>query len=136
MLSVYVYNTANGQVLGRGSYQEAGDGASARAVAFGNINPTTQYAPGGVITARPTFNLATLVINKLAILADSTDSATISGVPNNTLVRVFKDQDASPRAAGVVTDGTAVLRVDTPGTYQVVLSNFPTQEYTFTVVAT
>lgn len=136
MLNFYLYETSTGRVLGVGAYDERGDGAAARSVASGEINPATQYAPAGVVTARPTFNFATLVIDKQTIAANAIDAATVSGVPAGTIARIFKDQDRYPRAAGVINDGTLQLKVDTAGRYLIVLTNFPTQEHTFAVVAT
>lgn len=136
MINFYVYDTANGRVLGVGSYDETGDGAAGRALGLGVINPATEYAPGGVKTARPTFNLSTLLLDKSTIIANATDAATISGIPVGTLAQVFKDPQTRPRAAGVISDGNIVLRVDTPGTYRVKLSGFPTQDHTFVVNAT
>ncbi len=136
MINFYLYETSSGRVLALGSYDERGDGAAARTVAGGVINPLTQYVPAGVVTARPTFNLATLLLDKQAILANAVDTATISGIPNGSIVKVYKDQDAFPRAILTIADGTLQLRVDTAGAYQIVISNFPTQQHTFNVVAT
>lgn len=136
MIQFYVYDTATGRVLGTGSYDERGDGAAARAIVAGVINSATEYAPGGVKTARPTFNLVTLLLDKTAILADATDTATLTGVPVGTLIKVFKDAEAFPRSVVTVNDGTLLLRVDAAGVYRLQLSNFPTQDYAFTVAAT
>lgn len=136
MLTFYLYETSTGRVLALGAYDERADGAAARSVGVGVINPATQYAPAGVVTARPTFNFATLLLDKAAILANAVDAATVSGIPAGTVARIFKDQDQYPRAAGVINDGTLQLRVDTAGRYLIVLANFPTQEHTFSVVAT
>lgn len=135
MLSLYLYDTATGRVLAVASYDERGDGASARAVIVGGINQATEYAPAGVKTARPTF-AANVTIDKTAILANATDTATISNVPVGSVAKVYKDQDALPRGVATISDGNFGLRVDTAGVYQIVLSNFPTQDKTFTVVAT
>lgn len=134
MINFYYYDTANGRVLATGSYDERGDGAAARAVGSGLINPATEYAPGGVKTARPVFNPAP-TIDKLAIAADTIDGATIANIPAGTVAKIYKDQDALPRAAIVITDGSLVLKVDTAGLYQVQLTNFPAQDVTFTVRA-
>lgn len=135
MLPFYIYNTANGQVLGTGSYDERGDGATTRAVGAGVIVPATEYAPGGVRTARPVFNPA-IALDKSAIIANATDAATLSAIPSGSVVRVHKDQDQFPRAVMTITDGTLVLRVDTAGRYRITVSNFPTQDAVFTVTAT
>lgn len=134
MLQFYIYNSATGQVLARAFYDEIGDGAAARAVGTGIINPSTEYAPAGVKTARPVF--VNLALDKLVIAADGIDGATITNVPASTVVKVFKDQDKFPRGVVTVNDGSFVLKVDTAGTYRLVLSNFPTQDATFTVQAT
>lgn len=135
MINFYYYDTATGRVLATGSYDDRGDGAAARAIAAGPINPATEYAPAGVKTARPLFAPA-LVIDKLAIVADAVDGATITNIPVGATAKVFKDGDALPRAAIVVSDGSLVLRTDSAGSLLIVLSNFPTQEQTFTVHAT
>lgn len=135
MLNFYLYETATGRVLATGNYDERGDGAAARTVASGVINAATQYAPAGVVTARPTFNLATLLLDTQAIVANAVDQATVSGIPAGTLAKIYKDQDQFPRAAVVIADGTLQLRADTAGRYLIRLSNFPTQEHTFVVVA-
>jgi hypothetical protein len=135
MLNFYYYDTATGRVLARGSYDERGDGAAARAIAVGTINPSTEYAPAGVKTARPLFAPA-LAIDKLAILADATDQATISNITAGTIAKIYKDQDALPRAVATVNDGALAVRADTAGAYLIVLSNFPAQEQSFTVQAT
>ena len=136
MINFYYYDTATGRVLATGSYNEIGDGAAARALASGIIDPVREYAPGGVRTARPTFNLATLLLDKSTILANGVDSATFTGVPAGTVAKVFKDQDTLPRGVTTVNDGTLVLRVDTAGVYHVLFMNFPTQDATFKVTAT
>lgn len=136
MIHLFIHDTTTGRVLGTGSYDERGDGAAGRAIRAGQINPLTQYAPGGVITARPTFNLELLTIDKTGILANAVDSATVSGIPADTVVKVFKDQDAVPRGVATVNDGTLVLRVDTVGVYTIELENFPIQATRFQVSAT
>jgi hypothetical protein len=136
MLQFFIYDTATGRVLGVGTYDERGDGAAARGVAVGTINPDVEYAPGGVKTARPVFNLLTLLLDKTTLVANGVDMATISGIPNGTVVEVFKDQDVFPRGVATVTDGSLQLRVDAAGVYRIVLENFPTQSYAFQVVAT
>jgi hypothetical protein len=134
MLNIYLYNTATGQVLATAGYDERGDGAAARTLVLGTINPLTEYAPAGVKTARPVFSPA-LTIDKFAITADAVDSATISNIPAGTVAKIFKDGDSVPRAAATVNDGSLVLQVDTAGQYKIVLSNFPRQDTTFIVVA-
>ena len=135
MINFYLYDSDSGRVLGTGTYDERGDGATNRAVKAGTINPDTEYAPGGVKTARPTFNLTTLLLDKQNIVANGVDQATISGVPAGTVVKVFKDEDKFPRGAATVNDGSVSLRVDTAGAYRIVLENFPTQVTSFTVLA-
>lgn len=136
MINFYLYESSTGRVLATGSYDERGDGAAARSVAAGAINPATQYAPAGVVTARPTFNFATLLLDKQNIVANAVDTATVSGIPGGTIAKIYKDQDEFPRAIVTVSDGTLLLRVDTAGSYLIVLSNFPTQQHTFRVLAT
>lgn len=135
MINFYYYDTATGRILATGAYEERGDGAAARALAVGTISPSTQYAPGGVKTTRPVFSPA-LAIDKATITADMVDGATVSNIPAGSVVKVFKDGDAVPRAAVTVNDGSLVLQSDSAGTYQIVITNFPTQEVSFTVVAT
>jgi len=135
MINFYYYDTATGRVLAIGSYEERGDGAAARALGSGVISPASEYAPGGVKTARPVFAPA-LAINKLSITADAVDGATITNIPAGTVAKIYKDGDALPRAAIVVNDGSLLLQADSAGSYQLVFSNFPRQETTFTVQAT
>lgn len=135
MINFFYYDTATGRVLATGAYDDRGDGAAARAIGSGAINPATEYAPAGVKTARPVFNPA-LVLDKLLILADAADGATVTNIPAGTVAKIFKDTDSVPRGAIVVADGSLVLRADSAGSYQIVLSNFPTQEQVFTVLAT
>lgn len=135
MLNFYLYETSTGRVLAVGAYDERGDGAAARSIGSGTINPATQYAPAGVVTARPAFNLATLLLDKQNIVANAVDTATVSGIPAGTIAKIYKDQDEFPRAIVTIADGTLLLRVDTAGVYLIVLSNFPTQQHTFKVVA-
>jgi len=135
MINLYIYDTGSGRVLGVGTYDERGDGAAARAIAVGSIVPALEYAPAGVKTARPTFNLATLLLDKPNIVANAVDSATVSGVPNGTTAKIYKDQEIFPRSVAVITDGSVVLRAEVAGVYRIVLENFPTQDTTFTVTA-
>lgn len=134
MIPFYIYDTGNGRILALGSYDERGDGAAARAVAAGTINPTTEYAPGGVKTARPT--VTSITLNKTTIVGNGVDTCTFSGIPTGAQVAIYKDQDFLPRAVGVITDGTLVLTVDAVGSYAIVFSGFPVQEVRFTVTAT
>ncbi len=135
MLNFYYYDSPTGRVLALGSYEERGDGATLRAIGGGLINPATEYAPNGVKTSRPMF-AANVALDKQTIVADTIDGATISNIPAGTVAKVYKDGDALPRSAIVVNDGSLVLRVDSAGTYQIVLSNFPTQDASFQVHAT
>lgn len=134
MLNLYFYDTATGRVLGTGSYNEVGDGATARALVVGLIDPATEYAPGGVKTARPTFS--TVVADKLSFLANGVDGVTFTGVPANTVAKIFKDQELLPRGITTVNDGTLVLRAEAAGVYRVLFMNFPTQDMTIQVSAT
>lgn len=134
MINFYYYDTATGRVLAIGGYEERGDGAPARALGSGVISPASEYAPGGVKTARPEFSPA-LAIDKLSITADAVDGATVTNIPAGTTAKVFKDGDSVPRAAILVNDGTLLLQADSAGSYQIVFSKFPTQDTTFTVVA-
>lgn len=135
MINFYYYDTATGRVLATGGYEERGDGAAARALGSGVISPASEYAPGGVKTARPVFAPA-LAIDKVTITANAIDGATITNIPAGTTVKVFKDGDSVPRAAVLVNDGSLLLQADSAGSYQIVLSKFPTQDATFTVTAT
>jgi len=135
MINFYYYDTGTGRVLATGSYEERGDGAAARALGSGVILPATEYAPGGVKTARPLFAPA-LAIDKLSILANVIDGATVINIPAGTVAKIYKDGDSLPRAAIVINDGSLLLQADSAGSYQVVFSNFPKQETTFTVTAT
>lgn len=135
MINFYYYDTATGRVLATGGYEERGDGAAARALGSGVIVPATEYAPGGVKTARPVFAPA-LAIDKLTILANAVDGATITNIPAGTTAKIYKDGDSLPRAAILINDGTLLLQADSAGSYQIVFSKFPTQDTTFTVSAT
>lgn len=134
MLQLYLYDTSNGRVLAKGSYDERGDGAAARALVLGAIDASTEYAPAGVKTARPVFS--GLALDKAIIVANAVDGATLSGIPNGAVARIYKDGESTPRAAATVSDGSLLLKADTAGVYRIVLSNFPTQDASFTVTAT
>lgn len=135
MLPLYIYETSTGRVLAAGTYDERGDAAaSARVLAFGAIDPATEYAPAGVKTARP--RVTTMLINKQSVLANGADSVSITVIPVGSKVSVFKDAEDFARAIVTVNDGTLVATFEAAGNYRILVRLFPNVDVTFLVSAT
>lgn len=77
----------------------------------------TQYIVGGVITARPTFNVS---FDNGTVAEGGT--VTISNIPVGTVARVEGE-------TMVVNDGTLAITLPYAGTYRVILQNFPNQDW-------
>jgi len=135
MFNFYLYESTTGRVLATAAYDERGDGAAAgtRVIATGTIAALTEYAPGGVKTARPVVAMA---INKGTVIANGVDSVTITLIPVGAKVSIFKDQDQLARAIVTVNDGTLTATFDSPGLYTLFVASFPNVEVSFTVSAT
>ena len=68
-------------------------------------------------------------IDKMTLTANGTDQATISNLPNPTVVKVNGNTCA-------VTDGTFEFTIDLPGTYPIIVDSFPYLTKEFEVTAT
>jgi hypothetical protein len=62
------------------------------------------------------------VIDKQVIIADNVDKATITGVPNNTFIRVH-DGDSEQSVTSDQDNDTIELKFDMPGEYTCILSH-------------
>ena len=73
----------------------------------------------------------------LSIWADGVTGATLSSLPNPTLITVtFIDNGIAPPAPITVTSGSFTLTTNVPSTYTVVASSFPYKDYSVNIVAT
>lgn len=90
------------------------------------VSAATHYVANGEIVERPAFPAA---FDKLSIVADGADAATLSPLPAGALVRV----DRTPYA---VQDGSLVIRATTGGTYHVTCTNWPCRDFAAAVTAT
>lgn len=70
------------------------------------IDPDRYYVDNGVLTVRPLFNITT---DKTSILANRSEVATISGIPDGTLVTLTLPND-NRTASETVTTGSTTLR--------------------------
>lgn len=134
MIEFYLYDSDSGRVLATGQYDELGDGALARSLKGGHIDPATQYAPGGVITARAP--ASTIALDKTTVAADGIDKVRVSNVPNPSTVFVALVGDAVSRATRRVTDGFAEITFPAVGQWRIDVKSFPVMDTSYYVNAT
>jgi hypothetical protein len=134
LTKLFVYHVASGRILASADYDEATDGgpAGARAAALGLVDPSTHYAPAGVITARPANATG---LDKTSVVADELDVATLTGVPNPSVVTVRAITELQVPASVDVTDGTLALTFNRTGSYEVSVQSFPAQDAKFHLTA-
>lgn len=95
---------------------------------YGELDDATAYVSNGEVLARQSFGLQA---DKLQIVADGADTATIASVPAGTTVTWHDGQ------VDEITDGQAQIATDLPGTYTLKFSAIPylDQEVTIEAVA-
>lgn len=86
---------------------------------------STDYVLAGIVTPRPVLP----GFDKTSILADGTDTATLSGLPDPCIVHVNG-------ATHSITGGTLELDADYPGIYQVEIREFPYRDFIQEITAT
>jgi hypothetical protein len=90
----------------------------------------THYALDGALTARP---LPACTLDKTTIIADGLDTATLSGIPAGSSVRVT---DSNGTTDYTVNDGAMEITADEPGTITITVTPaFPYKPLTVTVTA-
>jgi hypothetical protein len=115
------FRVDTGEIVNSGTAPEemvaiqAMPGEIAMAAADG-IGPATHYAPGSVLTQRPS---PLVQFDKTTIVADGQDHVLFHSVPIGATVLV----DEVP--AGVVDDGVYEFASEVPGTFKVRLSAWP-----------
>ena len=126
MVDWTVYDSATGRVMRYGhaapedaALQASGEG---EAMVLARIDARTDYLPGGVVTARPT-----LGIDRLAIVADGEDTATLL-LPGPFVAKID----------GVAYDLEDALGVasDMPASYRIEIDRFPFRRFAAEIVAT
>ncbi len=116
MKSYTLYKTSTGEIRGflqadvapSADWFEPGVVAIASVGEFGD-NGESYYLPGGVLTPRPATNCP---IDKIAITADGTDTATLSNIPVGASVTVT---DGNGTSDYTVNDGALEITADAPG---------------------
>jgi hypothetical protein len=89
------------------------------------------YVVSGVPTTRPANPAA---IDTTSIVANGTDTATVSGIESGALVSVTDPNGSSQYA---IYDGSLLVSSATPGVFRIqVRGIFPTKDVSFTVTAT
>ncbi|MFV3131961.1 hypothetical protein [Niveispirillum sp. KHB5.9] len=83
------------------------------------------YVVSGTITPRPILPQ----FDKTSILADGTDIATLSGLPDPCTVLVNGEEHT-------ITGGTLELDADYPGTWRVEIRHFPYRDFVQEITAT
>jgi hypothetical protein len=86
---------------------------------------STDYVLGGTVTPRPTLP----AFDKTSILANGTDTATLSTLPDPCAVTVNGVEFS-------ITGGTLELDADYPGTYRVEIRQFPYRDFVQEIIAT
>lgn len=86
---------------------------------------STDYVLAGAVTPRPTLP----AFNRTSILANGTDTATLSGLPDPCAVTVNG-------VAHSIVGGTLELDADYPGTYRVEIRQFPYRDFVQEITAT
>lgn len=129
---LFVYHVATGRILASADYDDATDGgpAGARAAAFGQVDPATHYAPAGVVTNRP---LNPTGLDKTQVIGNEADTATLTGVPNPSVVKVQAVLELQAPTLIDVTDGTLPLTFNRAGSYDIFVQSFPAQDAKFSI---
>lgn len=83
------------------------------------------YVVGGAVVQRPTLPS----FDKTSILANGSDTATLSGLPDPCTVLVNGQEY-------IVTGGTLELDAGYPGTYRVEIRHFPYRDFVQEIIAT
>jgi hypothetical protein len=94
------------------------------------IDREAQYVSGGALTARPA---SPCTLDKPTVLANGTDTATISSIPSGAVATIT---DANGTATHTITDGVIELTGDDAGTIRVTVVLFPYLDWTATVTLT
>lgn len=139
MTFAVIYRNSDGAIVGRRSY-EPDHPANAAPLPSGCSllesesfpNESASYITGtpAVITDRPT---PACTLDKTSITANGTDTATISGIPTGSAVRV---NDGNGTTDYTVDDGTLEITADEPGTITITVTPaFPYRPLTVTVTA-
>ena len=138
MISYTLYVTNTGEIRGylqadvppSGDWFEPGVSAIESVGEFGD-DGSAQYLPGGVLTARPPLSCT---LDKATITANGLDTATLSGIPAGSSVRVT---DSNGTTDYTVNDGTMEVTADDPGAITITVTPaFPYKPLTITVTAT
>jgi len=96
-----------------------------------NGDPTYEQVPYRTVENRP---VSSITINKTSIIANDTDQAVISNIPNPSDVKITDDGETSVME---VTDGTLNIKSTTGTTIDIFIeSTFPEQDFITQVIAT
>ena len=130
MTPFFIYDSSNVRIIGTGNYDERGDNVlpANRKSGSGAVNPAGQYAPAGVVTARPPM---AATVDKSIMLGNGIEVATFLGIPVGAVVSVQANSDLYPRSSVLVSDGTLLLKISSPGSYTVTITLFPSMDQHF-----
>lgn len=131
---LFVYHVATGRILATADYDDQGDSGppGPRAAEFGQVDPITHYVPGGEITARPA---NTTQLNSTVVTADGVSELLLTSVPNPSRVTVRNVLETSAPFVADVIDGELHITINRPGSYEIKVDSFPTQDVMFAVQA-
>lgn len=122
------YDVASGEITRIGTCREDDLALQGTIIApVGDfVRDSTHYVSAGVVTPK---TASAAIIDKTTIVADGVDTATISGLPNPSLLDVNGSEVT-------VTDGTLELTTSLPGSYVIRLRNPAHFEMKWKVTAT
>jgi len=132
MIQWTLYNTATGAVIRTGSAMTV-EQANAQVepgtnIVMQNLNPATQVVTGTTPTPRQT---QSCVANKTTFTANGTDFVSISPVEAGALVTITPPTGVGiePIPTQAINDGVLEITTTVAGTYKVVISKFPKQDF-------
>lgn len=131
---LFVFHVATGRILATADYDDQGDSGppGPRAAEFGQVDPVTHYAPAGEITARPANPVQ---LDSTVVSADAVTALHLTNVPNPSKVTVTNVLEVAPPFIAEVVDGFLDITFNRPGSYNIKVESFPTQDVSFAIQA-
>ena len=140
----WTHCSSNGSIIATGVAMDV-EQANLQATGGGYVildvqaDPVTQVVQNPATTPIVVQKTSTTIgANKTAFIANGVDSVTISSIQAGSTVSVLVPDNTGldPISPFVVNDGSLVITTDVAGAYQVVVTDFPRQDFSVTLNAT